>query len=816
MTTEQYQSISPREATPGAGSRLFSFERVRSGSATRFMPGAGAKLHFANRDVDTLEMPGVPSGYLAAGDAVKAYYKGVCVFQGDVATIAEARGRGDDATQTVTCVGPWSKMSRLVYRQNWFTGGGYSRSSRLILNQHQDGTPQNLDSELYEIASHGAAACGYTVALADVSVSTQQLPFDECRDITVADAIRRELRFFPKAICRFDYSGATPALEIKKNTSAATAAYVAAIPKNRRECVYNAHPITGVDLEIEATGTIDGVEYRTIAHQTAGDTTADNPDCLYATLQIKGASASAVRQSFKSVTEDIPSNLNDVSWWKARHPRLANVAASAVTITDGARSPSNYPRISAATAGELEEAGLHCEVSKFTCKATIETTDDKEEEVHLTMNFLTTNAKTKTYTWVAESSAESGESVPSGLASTILAERSGSLLSERLSIRLGDALPQLGDAIVESEGTVFLQSFDVDCAALTADLQFGVPDYLSPEDMASLLSSFRNKCTSSSSTVRKTGKAEDKGSDVKMGAIPPLSSTEFAPGTKSKTTIKGSGQGGKIRLDATELADGEQISAKKLTGGDQAVCGILATGDVAVIGGGGIHVETHGQTIKITADSEKTESDDDPNNPDKDPCAPHPGSEGGGGGESSGGDGGGGVKMDNADSEDAGGGCAGCGEGSTSGGSSATGQPEPGASGKPASGGEAKPNGEQNPSAPSAGPASSSAEGSAQGSGGTAGGKPASPGMFNGSTLPVSGRLGQGATTPLYGGTHSQLSSSNTMNTSPFAQSGNYKPIGSGATTPIYSGGKTPLYGGTHSQLADGKTLNESPFKSRR
>ena len=448
MTASEYQSLVPREARPGIDSRLFSFERVRSGSATRFMPGAGAKLHFANRDVDTLEMPGVPSGYLAAGDAVKAYYKGGGVFQGDVATIAETLGRGDDATQTVTCVGPWSKMSRLVYRQNWFTGGGYSRSSRLVLNQHQDGTPQNLNSELYEIASHGAAACGYTISRQDVSVSTQYLPFDECRDITVADAIRRELRFFPKAICRFDYSGATPALEIKKNTGATTAAYVAAIPKNRREYVYNAHPITGVDLEIEATGTIDGVEYRTIAHQAAGDTTAGNPDCLYATLQIRGASSSATRQSFKSVTEDIPPNLNDASWWKARHPRLANVAASAVTITDGARSPSSYPRISAATAGELEEAGLHCEVSKFTCKATIETTDDKEEEVYLTMNFLTTNARTKTYTWVAESSAESGESVPLGLASTILAERSGSLLSERLSIRLGDALPRLGDARV--------------------------------------------------------------------------------------------------------------------------------------------------------------------------------------------------------------------------------------------------------------------------------------------------------------------------------------------------------------------------------
>lgn len=589
--------ITPREAAPSASSRLFSFQRVRSGTSTRFYPGAGTKLHFANRDVDTLEMPDVPNGFLAAGDVVTATYKGTCVFRGDVATIAEARGRGIDATQTVTCVGPWSKMARLVYRQNWFTGGGYSRSSRLVLNQHQDGSTQNLNSELYEIASHGATPCGYTVAQADVAVSTQQLPFDECRDITVADAIRRELRFFPKAVCRFDYSDETPALKIKKTASPTTAAYVAAIPKNRREYVYNAHPITGVDLEIETTGTVDGVEYRQIDHQTAGNTSAGNPDCLYATLQIKGASSNTTRQSFKSVTEDIPQNLNDAAWWKARHPRLANVAANAIAISEGSRTPSNYPRISAATAGELEEAGLHCEVSKFTCKATITTADDKEEEIFLTMNFLTTNATgtaagPKTYTWVAESSSESGETVPSGLAETILAERAGSLLSERMTVRLGDALPQLGDAIVETEGTVFLQSIDVDCASLTADLKFGVPDYLSPEDMAALLSGFRNKRTSSSHTVRKTGKPDDNGSNVEMGAIPPLSSTEFAPGQKAKTIIgpkaanspsmkfDATGGGGNVDLKTSAVPSGKTVAIKSLKVDNVEVAKIVATEDV--------------------------------------------------------------------------------------------------------------------------------------------------------------------------------------------------------------------------------------------
>lgn len=595
--------ITPREATPSASSRLFSFHRIRSTVVTRFYPGAGTKLHFANRDVDTLELPGVPSGFLAAGDVVTATYKGVCVFRGDVATIAEAKGRGTDATQTVTCVGPWSKMARLVYRQYWNTASGYQLSSRLVLNQYQNGSAQNLNSELYEIASRGATPCGYTVALADVAVSTQYLPFDECRDITVADAIKRELRFFPKAVCWFDYSASPPALKIKKTASPSTASYVADIPKSRREYVYNAHPITGVDLEIEATGTIEGVEYRAIDHQTYGNTTAGNPDCLYATLQIKGASSNTTRQSFKSVTET-PTGWTGKDWWMQKHPRLANLAANAVTISDakcdGSSSlPESYPRISAATAGELEEAGLRCKVCKFTCKATIQTTDDKEEEIFLTMHFLMTNATgtaehPKTYTWVAESSSESGETVPSDLAKTILEERAGALLSERMTIRLGDAFPQLGDAIVETEGTVFLQSFDVDCASLTADLQFGVPDYLSPEDMAALLSGFRNKRTSSCHTVRKTGRPKDNGPNVEMGGIPPLSSTEFAPGQKSKTIIASktanspsikfdsTGNGGNVDVKTSAIPSGKTVGVKSLKIDGTEVAKILSTEDVNI------------------------------------------------------------------------------------------------------------------------------------------------------------------------------------------------------------------------------------------
>ena len=51
------------------------------------------------------------------------------------------------------------------------------------------------------------------------------------------------------------------------------------------------------------------------------------------------------------------------------------------------------------------------------------------------------------------------------------------------------------------------------------------------------------------------------------------------------------------------------------------------------------------------------------------------------------------------------------------------------------------------------------------------------------------------------------------MNESPFKTSGNYKPIGSGATTPIAN--TNPIYQGTHSQLTNAHTMNESPFKRK-
>lgn len=637
MDESAYTSIKPREADPANG-RLFAFYRLRDGAATRFFPGDGARLKYVSRDADTLEIPGVPSGFLLRGDKVRVEYRGRCVFLGDVVSRTEHKSRGTDAVQSVVCAGPWSKMARMTYRQYWRTGSGYELSSRLILNQTQSGKDQNLDSELREIAAHAASACGYTVGTVDVS--SQQLPYDECRDITVADAIRRELKLFPSAICRFDYSAATPTLNIIKPGSEDDAAYVAAIPKTARSYEYNAHPITGVDLEIETTGDVDGVPYRVLNHQRAGDTSAGNPDCLYATVRLAGFSSSSVRQSFTCSVEERPQWSNP-GWWYYRHPRLANVASGAISITDCTRSgegdAGDYPNIARHTVGELEAAGLRARVETFTCKCKIETSDDIEEEIHLQMQYVMTNAKSKTYSWIESSQSISGETMPTGLAEAILAERSGELRAERMTVRCGDSLPQLGD---RCDG-LYLTQIDVDCSELTAELHFGAPEFLSVDDMASLLSNFRNKRRSTASASRVSGKP-DSGSEVELGVIPPLSSTEFAPGTKAKTKIGGSDGASSIKLDPSKLDDGKDAELHTFTvkkDGEETECQILATEDIeleikSINAGEGIEIEeTDGAyTISIKKDEEEEpETSDEPIVPGNEP-SPSPSGGGGGGG----------------------------------------------------------------------------------------------------------------------------------------------------------------------------------------
>ena len=315
-----------------------------------------------------------------------------------------------------------------------------------------------------------------------------------------------------------------------------------------------------VDVAVDAQDIIVGGTSSTY-HQVypeGADTTA--LDCLHVTIPLARGSSSTTNESFESVTEEITSALiGSTAWWKAKHPRLANVAASAITISNASRSPANYPRIAKSTKGEIEAAGLHCEVSRVTCNCKIATAEDEEEDIILTMDFLTTDATTRTYTWQTGSSSTAGETLPDRLAESLYNQRSGSLVSERMTVRLGAAFPKLGDA---ADG-LYLQSFEVYLDDLTAQLSFGQPEHLSPEDMRSLLNGFRQRGYATTAKLRADSSDEDADEADAPGGIPPIASSEWSPGTKAKTTISKSGKS--ISLDPSQLGSSQTISVHTLT-----------------------------------------------------------------------------------------------------------------------------------------------------------------------------------------------------------------------------------------------------------
>ena len=574
---EEQSAVEPREG------REFVITRTRAGASAEIFPGAGSDLRFTCRADDTLTLRALPPGTLKAGDRVAVKRGAATVFAGAVKTIANRQGRGGDCTEDVTVAGPWDALSRIVYRQEWSWGDNRFTSSKVVLGQKADGTLMSVREQLQEIVAYAASHSGGAAAAGniDTSLASKYLPLDEVRDMTCADAIRRMLRFFPNYAVYFDYSGGVAALCVAKPGADQTLDGVEILERVRQ---YDANPVTCVAISVDpVTRIVNGGEeagYEQV-YPAGGDT--DSPGCLHVTVPLSPGSAGASYESFKSVTEAIPDDLYSVTWWKEKHPRLANVTANAINITDAARSDSGettvYPRIAKSTRGEIEAAGLHCRVTRFTCKCSIETADDEEEEIQLSMDFLTTDAETKTYTYQTGSWSVEGETLPDGLAKAVYEQHARALASEQLTVRTGGVLPfRTGWSL---DGLV-LQEMSVDLDMRTARLSFGPPPCLGVEDMRNLLNGFRQR--GYASTARMQRKTDEQVEAEATGGIPPIASSEWAPGVKSKTTFVGDRR--TIRLDAGMLDAGEGMSVRTLTlvgagaNGSNKALKVLATEDM--------------------------------------------------------------------------------------------------------------------------------------------------------------------------------------------------------------------------------------------
>lgn len=557
-------------------------------SDTEFFPHAGTRLVFRNRGVDVLNVSSIPSGVLSGGDTVRVTYAptgsaagGQTVFVGTVEQITASALPGTDSSVDAVVSSPWAKLERLVYQQQWMDYSARSAvwSSNLVLNQDLNGHSIGFKTQLNDIFNFAKARVGCT---ATAISGGQELPFDEVRDLSCAQAINRVLRWFPKKIVRFDYSSGTPNIELADPEAAS---WIDSIDKTSVVRTLSGHPISGVCLETVTTGEDDGTPYRKIGRQiypASADPTG--VDVLHASIQLAGASASTTRE-FLRVHCDDEIDPSSSGWWKKYHPRLAKARVQDITVKQWStrENPEDYPNKSDASVEELIKFGLKARVETFTAQIDLKENDDgdREEGLVLQMKFVTTNAEDdKTYVRTVGATSTTGETIPANLARAIYEDRAGALLELNCQVRLGSAIPKVGETY---EGLV-LQSAEIDPLELTANCFFGQSEHLSPEDMASVLSGFRNRIRSTSCWERSEGKRGRDEEPPKV--IGPTETTEFAPGAKARATVKSATGGGKILLDPSKLAPGKTVDVHTLTVGKSSLK-ILAEEDIEIPDGGG-------------------------------------------------------------------------------------------------------------------------------------------------------------------------------------------------------------------------------------
>lgn len=524
-----------------------------------------AALNLASMAPDTLTLVR-PSITLAQGDVVSVKFHGVVKFVGKIIPLAPEQRGGTSTTNTYQALNCWDTLKNEFYTQEWATyvAGALSvfRHSRVVLNQAQTGAPVSLADQIADILA--AAVSLSVLQIGTITVPVVYLPYDAQRCITLEVALQRCLRFFPLVYTWFDYSTTPPTINMG---SGAAASWVNLETLRATSIVEKVSglPLVGVILDLEEVGDNNGSPYIKYTQQTAGTVTAGSR-VMRIPLDMKGNSGSSTMRSLDVEVEAIPVDWGtNVTWWKEKHPRLANVAAEEITLSSPSRiGDHTYPNISINPIQDLTAAGLSACMSTFTVKCTIKKYEssvvfDEEELIVLNMEFVTTTAETKKYSWLESSTLSLGEWIPTGLAAALLAQHAHD--GEEITVVYRPestfwALPgQTYDGLICSSVSI----------SLTSDLAtaiFAPQTALSAQDLAGLMTGWRNSGGGGGSYSRSTGepqanaKTDDK-------PIAPTKTTEFSPGSKKTSGVKNANANAIVSAD--DLVSGEAAKFREFT-----------------------------------------------------------------------------------------------------------------------------------------------------------------------------------------------------------------------------------------------------------
>ncbi len=277
------------------------------------------------------------------GSTIELYQDEVKWFEG-IITQTPLYGTSSVEKQQYEASGSWWYLENLIYQQQWNEPIDSSDpdselqnvlKSHIILGQDISGNKLTIGEQITDVINY-AQACGANIALEEVDIDVL-IPFDECKDLSCAEVIRRLLRWVPDTICYVDYSQEMPTFSFKRR--AQLPAYVINI-FNDNVKNFSLQPrydlcVPAVVLKFETINSTNSKTWKTVTVQKyPQDATGMEYKTLVLTINLEGAKSNYITQKIETNAIDVSS----LTWWKTHVPWLNNFSSENITISEVSRT----------------------------------------------------------------------------------------------------------------------------------------------------------------------------------------------------------------------------------------------------------------------------------------------------------------------------------------------------------------------------------------------------------------------------------------------------------------------------------------------
>ena len=531
------------------------------------------------QDGDYLSSP-----LFAVGDTIEVFHpSGSRFFFGRVMSVRRVAAGGAESI-SYEAADPWIWLDRITYQQAWneAENPGDPESvlqarlrSRVLLGLDPSGAKANTGAVIGDILQF-AIDSGAPIQIGTIDPA-QDVPVDEQRDVTCAEALRRMLRWHPDVSTWWDFSGAgNPVLNVRSRSNAplstvsAGAAQVIGAAGELLETIELTprHDLIAPEVVIKyeiANQTDSKTWYTTSVDAAPAEADGRAFGALVATLEMGGQQASYQSQFLEAASI----NIGGPEWWEAKLPYLAGVSGLDISEAD------IIPTVSREVVNGSVPAWLSGTSQPAKASAVLEysyidadTGAEIKTREKVAVNLTGTSLVTGNYFQLV--SFTPAEPIPSGLAESLRAALSelhyqGTLVlrADELSgglhpgrrLNVSGSRPEYGDM----EALVQAVDEDVETGGTTVTL--GPPEHLGPQDLVELLRVSRTRVTSYMISTRVSGEAAF-GAATEGGRNTRADNSTSGHEAPRKLTIAG-GSGvtvGTITLDGEDpLLEGKEL-----------------------------------------------------------------------------------------------------------------------------------------------------------------------------------------------------------------------------------------------------------------